>query len=95
MNTARPSLIRSIPFWVLIAGSLATSGFGLWLAIDKLGVMTATLAVTGGGSYSLNLQWANNEAQTAVCSFKVNVAGLTRLRDAMLDSVLEQRLQQH
>lgn len=42
--SARPSLVRSIPFWILIVGSLATSGFGLWLAIDKLGVMTATLA---------------------------------------------------
>jgi hypothetical protein len=41
--SARPSLVRSIPFWILIVGSLATSGFGLWLAIDKLGVMTATL----------------------------------------------------
>ncbi|WP_428510091.1 ExeM/NucH family extracellular endonuclease [Roseateles sp.] len=44
------------------------------------GVATAEIEVdasVGGGSYSLNLQWANNEAQTAVCSFKVNVAGLT------------------
>ncbi|WP_318023210.1 ExeM/NucH family extracellular endonuclease [Paucibacter sp. DJ1R-11] len=44
------------------------------------GVATAEIEVdasAGGGSYSLNLQWANNEAQTAVCSFKVNVAGLT------------------
>jgi UPF0716 family protein affecting phage T7 exclusion len=42
--SARPRLVRSIPFWILIVGSLATSGFGLWLATDKLGVMTATLA---------------------------------------------------
>lgn len=42
--SVRPSLVRSIPFWILIAGSLATSVFGLWLAIDKLGVMTDKLA---------------------------------------------------
>ncbi len=42
--SARPSLVRSIPFWVLIAGSLATSIFGLWLATDKLGIMTDKLA---------------------------------------------------
>ena len=42
--SARPRLIRSIPFWILIAGSLATIGFGLWLTTDKLGVMSATLA---------------------------------------------------
>ncbi|MET0673646.1 MAG: dinucleotide-utilizing enzyme [Microbacterium pygmaeum] len=41
--SARPSLVRSIPFWILIAGSLAAIGFGLWLTTDKLGVMSATL----------------------------------------------------
>ena len=29
--SARPSLVRSIPFWILIAGSLATSAVGAWL----------------------------------------------------------------
>lgn len=42
--SVRPSLVRSIPFWILIAGSLATSIFGLWLAVDKLGIMTTKLA---------------------------------------------------
>lgn len=41
--SARPSLIRSIPFWILIVGSLAAIGFGFWLTTDKLGVMSATL----------------------------------------------------
>ena len=30
--TTRPSLVRSIPFWILIVGSLATSAVGAWLA---------------------------------------------------------------
>lgn len=42
--SVRPSLVRSIPFWILIGGSLATAGVGLWLAIDKLGVMSVGLA---------------------------------------------------
>lgn len=41
--TARPSLVRSIPFWVLIAGSLATVVLGAWLVLDKLTTMNSTL----------------------------------------------------
>ena len=61
---------------------------GIWPAGFTLGAFTAAQAdggvataeievdaSVGGGSYSLNLQWANNEAQTAICSFKVNVSG--------------------
>ncbi|KAA9150420.1 dinucleotide-utilizing enzyme [Microbacterium lushaniae] len=35
--TSRPSLVRSIPFWVLIVGSLALTGVGAWLVLDHLG----------------------------------------------------------
>lgn len=42
MNT-RPRLIRSIPFWVLIVGSVASIAFGVWLTIDKLTVMETKL----------------------------------------------------
>jgi hypothetical protein len=42
--TARPRLVRSVPYWVLVVGSLAVGAVGLWLTLDKLGVMTATLA---------------------------------------------------
>lgn len=33
--TARP-LFRSIPFWVLFVGSLALTGIGVWLTLDRL-----------------------------------------------------------
>ena len=33
--TVRPSLVRSIPFWILLVGSLATSAFGAWLAVTS------------------------------------------------------------
>jgi hypothetical protein len=39
----RPRLVRSIPFWALVAASLATALSGAALLLDKLGVMTTTL----------------------------------------------------
>ena len=42
MNT-RPRLTRSIPFWGLVVGSVASIGFGVWLTIDKLTVMETKL----------------------------------------------------
>lgn len=34
--TSRPSLVRSIPFWALVAGSLVLTGVGAWLVLDRL-----------------------------------------------------------
>jgi hypothetical protein len=41
--TVRPSLVRSIPFWILLVGSVATSVFGAWLAVTTLGTMSTAL----------------------------------------------------
>ncbi|CAN5558336.1 dinucleotide-utilizing enzyme [Microbacterium sp.] len=41
--TVRPSLVRSIPFWILLVGSVATSAFGAWLAVNTLGTMSVAL----------------------------------------------------
>ncbi len=41
--TARPRLVRSVPYWALVVGSVAAGGVGLWLTLDKLGVMTASI----------------------------------------------------
>ena len=41
--TTRPSLLRSIPFWILLVGSLATAAVGAWLTVDKLAVMSVGL----------------------------------------------------
>lgn len=41
--STRPSLVRSIPFWALVAASVATALSGAALLVDKLGVMTTTL----------------------------------------------------
>ncbi|RLK49594.1 dinucleotide-utilizing enzyme [Microbacterium telephonicum] len=41
--TTRPRLTRSIPFWGLIVGSVASAGAGAALLLDKLGGMDARL----------------------------------------------------
>ena len=41
--TTRPRLIRSIPFWILLVGSLASIALGVWLVLDKIATMSATL----------------------------------------------------
>lgn len=41
--TPRPRLTRSIAYWVLTLGSILSIGFGVWLVIDKITVMTTTL----------------------------------------------------
>ena len=42
--TTRPSLLRSIPFWLLIVGSLATVVYGAWILVTTTGTMTTALA---------------------------------------------------
>ena len=41
--TTRPSLLRSIPFWLLIVGSLATIVYGAWILVTTTGSMTTSL----------------------------------------------------
>ena len=41
--TTRPSLLRSIPFWLLIVGSLATVVSGAWILVTTTGSMTTGL----------------------------------------------------
>ncbi|MCR2800706.1 dinucleotide-utilizing enzyme [Microbacterium sp. zg-Y818] len=48
--TSRPRLVRSIPFWILVIGSLATAVAGAVLLFDRLTVMaTALTAGTATG----------------------------------------------
>lgn len=42
--TARSSLVRSIPFWILFIGSLALTGFGAWMVIDRLTRLESSIA---------------------------------------------------
>ncbi|GAA2070707.1 hypothetical protein [Microbacterium hatanonis] len=59
--TSRARLITSIPFWILVAGSVVAGAVGLWIVVDRLGTLerglvdgTATTAqVYGGQSWSV------------------------------------------
>src|SRR4051794_5037061 len=42
MNT-RPSLLRSIAFWILVAVSIISVAVGAWIFSNRLALMTATL----------------------------------------------------
>jgi hypothetical protein len=44
VRTPRTELRRSVPFWLLLAGSVASFGYGGWLVLDKITTMTATIA---------------------------------------------------
>jgi hypothetical protein len=39
----RPSLARSIPFWVLFVGSLASAAYGVLLVVSKIATMEADI----------------------------------------------------
>lgn len=39
----RPKLVRSIPFWILLIGSLATIAVGAWLVVDKITLINSTI----------------------------------------------------
>jgi threonine dehydrogenase-like Zn-dependent dehydrogenase len=39
----RPRLTRSIPFWILLIGSLAVTAYGAWLVVDRISTMNATI----------------------------------------------------
>lgn len=41
--TVHPRLVRSVPFWALIAGSAVAIGGGAYLLVDKLGTMETAL----------------------------------------------------
>ncbi|MDD7962455.1 dinucleotide-utilizing enzyme [Microbacterium thalli] len=41
--TVHPRLVRSVPFWLLIVGSVATIGGGVYVLVDKLTTMEAAI----------------------------------------------------
>lgn len=48
---SRPSLVRSIPFWVLLIASLALTVAGAWLVVDRVGrIQSGVVAQTAEGA---------------------------------------------
>ncbi|MDE0546816.1 dinucleotide-utilizing enzyme [Microbacterium sp. C7(2022)] len=73
MNT-RPRLVRSIPFWALIAGSAATLAYGASLVADKLAIMTVTL--TDGSATGVEVYVGQSVALLGSVLVGVGVLGL-------------------
>jgi hypothetical protein len=41
---SRPSLVRNVPFWILLAVSLVLTGVGTWIVLERLGQMESAVA---------------------------------------------------
>lgn len=74
MPTTRPSLVRSLPFWVLTAGSLASAGYGGKLLLDTLGTMTTTL--TDGTATGVDVYVGQSVATLGAVLLGAGVVGL-------------------
>ncbi|WP_439593167.1 dinucleotide-utilizing enzyme [Microbacterium sp.] len=72
--SSRPSLVRSIPFWVLVVGSLASAGAGAAILADKIGVMTTTL--TDGSATGLEVYVGQTVAVVGAVLVGAGVVGI-------------------
>lgn len=70
----RPRLARSIPFWALVALSLATVLAGAALLVDRLGVMTTTL--TDGTATGVDVYVGQSLAGLGATLLGAGVVGL-------------------
>lgn len=73
MNT-RPSLLRSIPFWILVVASLVSAAFGSWILKGKLDAMTATL--TDGSATAVDVYVGPSIALLGAILIGVGVIGI-------------------
>lgn len=70
-----------------VNSAVATAGWPAGISLGSFSAATApggtatqsinVAASLAGGTYNLGLQWGNNDGQSASCSFKLTVAGLT------------------
>lgn len=70
----RPRLVRSIPFWALVAASVATALSGAALLVDKLGVMTTTL--TDGTATGVEVYVGQSVAVLGAILLGVGIVGV-------------------
>ena len=70
----RPRLVRSIPFWGLVAASLATAAAGAYILTDKLGSMTTTL--TDGTATTVDVYVGQSVAVVGAVVLGAGVVGL-------------------
>ncbi|MCR2785806.1 MULTISPECIES: dinucleotide-utilizing enzyme [unclassified Microbacterium] len=72
--SSRPRLVRSIPFWVLIAGSLASGIAGALILTDRLGVMSS--ALTDGTATGVEVYVGQIEAVFGAILVGAGIVGL-------------------
>jgi len=72
--SSRPRLVRSIPFWGLIAGSLASGIAGTMLLTDRLGAMAS--ALTDGTATGIEVYVGQIEAVFGAILVGAGIVGL-------------------
>lgn len=68
------SVVGSLPSGITLGDFVASTGDGV-AATQSLNLSSSLSA----GAYTLSLKWDNDEAQTASCTFKVSVSGVTSI----------------
>ncbi|WP_127475321.1 dinucleotide-utilizing enzyme [Microbacterium sulfonylureivorans] len=72
--SSRPALVRSIPFWGLVAASLGTAGYGALVLTEKLGTMTTTL--TDGTATGVEVYVGQSQAVFGAVLVGAGVVGI-------------------
>ncbi|MCP2637053.1 dinucleotide-utilizing enzyme [Microbacterium sp. HD4P20] len=72
--STRPPLVRSVPFWGLVAVSLATAGTGAYLLSDRLGSMATTL--TAGTATTVDVYVGQSVAVSGAIVLGAGIVGL-------------------
>lgn len=70
----RPRLVTSIPFWLLVAASLASAAYGAVLLVEKLGSMTVVL--TDGSATPVDVYVGQSIAVVGAILLGAGIVGL-------------------
>ena len=70
----RPSLLASIPYWILVVASLVVTALGAWILMSKIGAMTTTL--TDGSATAVDVYVGPTVALLGAVLIGVGVIGI-------------------
>lgn len=70
----RPSLLASIPYWLLVVASLVVTALGAWILTSKIGAMTTTL--TDGSATAVDVYVGPTVALLGAVLIGVGVIGI-------------------
>ena len=89
--STRPHLVRSVPFWGLVAVSLATAAGGAYLLSDRLGTMTT--ALTAGTATPVDVYVGQSVAVVAGIVLGAGIVGILLALDIAALATLRPRTQ--